>query len=275
MAWGDVGKKKGGSNKTFVRIPEDGTVILRMLDEEPVTIRQHKLSQVKGGEEHFMTLNCAGEDCFVCERAGNRYPPVDQWVANVMVFSGMEDQKEQCVRILIGGPQIWNAMKNLFETYGDVRSFDVSIKKQGKGRDTEYITTASPKSRTFNVAKFLKDEADQLLDIEEAFEVFGPQDQERMIRENGIDIDYDAVFERMRTMGLDEAMKTKVTFGKKSGKTIREIYIEDPRYLSWMAQNVTSNTDIAAAARLVVEHGTKKDAPKTGKHEDEKPRAVM
>lgn len=269
MPWADVGKKRGGGDATFVRIPKDGKVTVRVLEEEPVTIRQHKISQVKNGQEAFMSLNCSGEDCFVCSRAKTRFPPIDQWAANVLVLSGMEDQKKPEVRVLVGGIQIWGAMKTLFESFGDIRSFDIQIAKEGENRDTKYTVSASPKSTKINVAAELKNRKDELFDMEEVFVVASSEDQERMIADNKIDIDYDPVFERMKTMTLDEAMKTKITFGKKKGSTVREVFISDPRYLAWMAVNVTSSVDVGAAARLVIEHGTKKDSPKTGRAETE------
>lgn len=257
--WAGVGKSRGGGggDDTYLRLEDGGKAVFRMLDEEPVTIRQHKLGQEKDGENLFLSLTCGGDNCYICDRAQKRFPPGDTWAANVLVLSGLADQKEHEVRVLVGGPMIWKQMAELYEEYGDIREFDILITRDGKDRDTTYNVTASPKSQKINVANEVRNR--DLHDIEALFAVKTPDEQKAALEEAGFDIDYDPVFERMQTMTLEEAMKVEITFGKKKGKTIREVFIEDPSYLRWMAQNVTSSVDVGAAARLAVEGGMKKE----------------
>lgn len=255
MSWDDVGKKRGSGDDTYLRIPEDGKVIVRILDEEPITIRQHKLGQEIDGERVFRTLTCGGDDCYVCQQAKNRFPPTDQWAANALIINDGTGKQpaESPVRVLIGGPQIWGQVKTLFETYGDVREFDVLITRTGKERDTKYTVSASPRSTKVNVRSVLKERAEEMHDLDALFPPIGQTEQKRIIEEASLDINYDPVAERMRTMTLEQAYKVKIPFGKKKDSTIRDVFVSDPGYLRWMATNVTSNVDVGAAARLVSE----------------------
>lgn len=265
MAWDKVGKKSSGGSTDFLRLKADDRAVFRMLDEEPTTIRQHKLSQSIDGEEKFVTIQCAGDECFICERAKTRFPPQDVWAANVLVLEGLEDQKEPVVRVLTGGTQIWSQMKALYdEAEGEISSFDIVLKRQGKGKeDTQYIVTAAPKSRAMNMANVMRDIADDMKSIEALFPVLNAEEQEAAVKAAGVDIDYDPVAELMQVMSLEEAWDIEVPFGKYKGRTIKNLFISDPRYLTWMAQNVTSNVKVGAAARLVVESGMKKKTAAT------------
>lgn len=269
MGWNDVDRKTGGGR--YLSLEDGETKRVRILDEEPHTILLHKISQNVDGEEVFITVPATlkADDDFV-NAATNRYPPVPQHNLRVLVYD--EDGDPDQIMVLSGGVQIFRPLKAFYQRYGDVREFDIEITRDGEKRDTKYSVTMCPKSHEIDLDEWSeKLSEDESLAWDTLFPPITAEEQEKMIDEAGIDITYDPVLEIMEDMDIDEALGTRLTFGKygpdkfpPKGKTIGEVLAIDSGWLEWAAENVTSDDTVAAAARMAVQHmgeieaGTKK-----------------
>jgi hypothetical protein len=264
MGWGEVGKegKRGSLAGRFVQFEDGVTVTMRVLDEEPHTTRVHKITQVvqKGDkkEEVFRSIPATAnpDDNWILKTNGKRYPDAMQHNLRVHVYGkdGTKLTKEGEVKILQGGPAIYKPLRALYEQYGSLTGFDISIKRTGSKRDTEYTVSAAPVSMPVNVAelqaKMMADET-----INDWNNVFAPvtgEEQRKMAEAAGFDIAHDPVSAIAAVLSPEEASGLTFTFGKFKDKSLGEIAIIDAGYLAWAAENVTSNDRVAAGCRVLV-----------------------
>lgn len=270
MGWSDVDRKGGGGR--YLSLEDGETRRVRILDEEPHTILLHKISQVVDDEDVFITVPATpkADDDYVNQKT-KRYPALPQHNLRVLVFDDNGDPES--IQVLAGGVQIFRPLKQFHQRYGDVRQFDVEISRDGEGLKTKYSVTMVPDSYEVDLDEWLEElESDDALQWETLFPPITAEEQEKMIDEAGIDIEYDPVLEIMEEMDVEEALATRLTFGKygpdkypPKGKTIGEVLAIDSGWMEWAAENVTSDDTIAAAARIAVQHMGEVEAPKAKK----------
>jgi hypothetical protein len=260
--WNEIDKKQGGSGigGRIVKIEEGQTVRLRILDEEPYTTSVHKITQnvTKGGktEEVFRTVPATlnADDSFILKHT-NRYQ--QQAVHNLRCAlykdSSAKGPADYDFKVLQGGPQIFKQLRQIYVDNGHLNQFDVTITKSGSKRDTEYVVSAAPFSKQINVEEATaKLQADPAFAWENLFTPISGEQQKKIIEDAGIDITYDPAAELEAGMSWESASKVLIPFGKFKGKSIGEMVIIDSSYISWAAQNVTTNDEVAAACRVAV-----------------------
>lgn len=261
MAWSDVDEKRGGGGGgRFVTIEDGKPVMLRILDEEPHTIRVHKIGQpIKKGdkiEEVYRTIpaTASPDENYILQHNGKRYPDVP--VFNMRCYEYKRDDKGALttdgeLKILQGGPGIFKQLQTIYSQFGHLNAFDIVISRKGKGRDTEYTVSASPKAQNIDVnALVTKVMQDPGMQWENIFPPVTRADQIKAITEAGFDISYDPAAKLLESLSWEKASEVKMGFGKYKDKTVGELLVIDAGYLTWAAENVTSNDLVAAACRL-------------------------
>jgi len=269
MSWDDVDKKRGGGSSSFLKLEAGEAVQFRVLDESPHTAYVHKITQQvekddDSGEtqEVFRTIPATPDlDDDYIEQNSTRWPAEPVFALRVYAY-GKDDEGE--VKVLQGGRQIFKQLKDLYESNGDLREFDCKLKREGKGRDTKYTVTAVVRSKDIDVEEIIES-FDDSLDFDVLFPSVTAEDQKRMLKEAKLDIAYDPAREIAENMDLDDALDVRVTFGKYKGKTIGELVAIDAGYVEWMADNVSSDDTIRAAAMIAAERLDEIDAPKPKK----------
>lgn len=263
--WDDVDKPSGGTgNGRFVQFEDDKPVRLRCLDEEPYTTRVHKLSQnIKKGdkaEEVFRSIPATSnpDDSFILKHNPKRYPEMMQFNMRVLVYGKDDSGKhipEGEIRILQGGPAIFKALRTIYQNEGSLTEFDVIITRKGKGRDTEYTVSAAARSLDLNVKDIIaKVAGDPDLQWDRVFMPITGEQQKKIVEEAGMDINYDPAAALASSMDIDRAKSTILTMGKYKGKTVGDLMVMDPGYLTWAGESITSNDELAAACRVVDHH---------------------
>lgn len=142
MAWSDIGYVPGaGSSDDKVKaeyLKIEGTIQVRILDDEPVTNWTHWIPQLGGGKGG--SVDCIGKGCPVCkiiaadkkEKITPKYSSSKKHMINVL------DRKDGKVKILNAGETVFEQLKNIMMSMGDLKSFDVKISRTGTGKGTKY-----------------------------------------------------------------------------------------------------------------------------------------
>lgn len=256
--WDEVGKEERGESR-FLIIDPDTYVTVRVLDEAPYTTFIHRVAQKVKGEDKFAIIQATEDpdDDFI-DANSRYYPRRRQHAMRVVVMDDEGDPDD--VKVLRGGNQIFGQLKTLYERHGDLREFDIIIKRTGERRDTQYHVSASPSSADIDLDAWV----DYMNDLEELEfdQLFPPvtgEEQQRQLTAAGIDIFYDPIAEIAAEMSVEEALETHIPFGQfgpdnypPHGKTIQEVLAIDAGYVSWIAESATSNHDVAAAAQVAV-----------------------
>lgn len=290
MSWNDVDEKRGGASGRFVSFEDGKGVRLRILDEEPKTIRVHKISQpVKRGdktEEVFRTIPATPnpDDNYILQMNGKRYPDVP--VYNMRCFEYKRDDAGKFtdpptgeIKVLQGGPAIFKDLKKIYEEFGHLNQFDVVITRTGKGRDTEYAVSAAPNRLDCDVAGLTaKIAQDASLNWDNIFPPASADDQKKALTEAGFNVTYDPAAEIAARLSWDDASKVRFTFGKYGQKgqekTVGELVIIDAGYVTWAAENVTSSDELAAACRVAVKHMSQLESGTAPVKQIEQPKAA-
>lgn len=279
MSWQDVdkGSARGGASGRFLALEAGESVRIRVLDEEPFTTRVHKISQPVGpnGTEVFRTIPATAsvDDNYILRHNSRRYPDVMQYNMRVFVYgkteAGQFTAEKGEIKILQGGPAIFKPLRELYTQNGSLNQFDIIVKREGEGRDTQYFVTANPTSFPVDVAALTAGMAsDESWVWENIFPPITGEDQMKMLQEANFNVHYDPAAALASSMSVDQAKNVKFTFGKHKGKTLNEVLVLDAGYIEWAADTVTSNDELAAACRVVVksmaslEAGTTAPTPK-------------
>lgn len=282
--WDDVGRGPigAGGGGRFLQIPENGSVVFRFLEGDPLTVWGHKISQDVGGEEVYQFIPGVArwgddelilmlDDDYVQENS-RRWPlqPVHHLRGIQIDPPGAEGEPVGDIVICAGGKQIFEPIKEVFEKFGDITRFDFILAKKGKGRQTKYTVSLAPEHAKISKAtmrELIEEmESDPAIDYRNVFQIpTSAKQQQQMFEAAGFDIEYDPAAELAAAMDLDEAYQVRMPSpgGKYPGKSMRELMVIDMGYLQWVALNYTSDDRVAAAARVVVENAEK--SPKVGK----------
>lgn len=237
MAWGDIGASRNSSSgaSDLVQL-EDGKVLRLMLPPEgPVSNWNYSISAPDDGYRTWVAPPKGAEDFFAKNSQAFRMKPVHAGLAY--------DYEEKAIKILEAGNQIWEDIQKLHAAGKDLNGRDIVIGKKGTGRQTTYsVVDKDPAPFTIDVSGMEKP------DINARYQV--PT--------------YEQVLEDLKAMGFtqpeqlfqtaplsyEQAIATKVPFGKNKDKTLQEVYNTDSQYLLFLATKI-DRRDIKEAARVV------------------------
>lgn len=267
MSWGDIDKRNPGSGidlGRFLKFEDGKSVTVRVIDAEPHMSYVHKITQVVDGKEVFRSIPATEnlDDDYISKNT-NRWPAEPVFAMRVKAY--LEGGPE--IKVLQGGKQIFKQIKKLFEEYGDVNTYDLTISRTGEGKETEYFVSAAPRAKENDLdIEALRAEVaeDESLDWVNLYPTFTPEQQQKALTDAGFDVTYDPALKLMDSMDVDAAKKIVVPFGKYKDKTLGEIMVIDSGYLKFIAEKVTTNDTVAAAGRVLVNAGAlqKGDKPK-------------
>ena len=262
MGWDQIDKPREGGDSRFVACADGESVTLRIIDMVPGSFRVHQISTKNDqGEEIFRSIQETPKpDDDYIDQNTNRFPAIDRHAIRCVVYD--EDDEPEALKVLVGGVQIFKQLRSLFEKFGDITEFDIVLSREGKARDTTWSVSAAPQSNDIDIEEWVETmEGDDQWNFDNLFPPITPEQQQKIIEEAGIDITYDPVLELLEEMTLEEASKTRLSFGKYGpekmggkGKTVGQIWKIDQGWIIWAANNVTSNDQVAAACRFMVDN---------------------
>jgi len=271
MAWDNVGKG-GGKNPNMLEIAPNTTKLMHILlkdNEEPVSYWTHYIpSKVAKGPKGAVVI-CPGRDvCPACADGTFRTKRVH--AINVW------DYENKTVKILEGGNSIFQALKQIKDQIGSLLTVDISIKKSGEGMNTKYSVVPIPMMSPFDISK-----AQTLFDIVKLKKQNSPEEIDTILAKmSGVEHEEQAPAEEAswgeETPAPEPSPATQtptqttgstiLAFGKYKGKTMADVYKEDPNYVKWCAENM-SDPKIKAEAKRCVE-GSAEKAPVVEKQHD-------
>lgn len=157
MDWGTIKEAGTGGNVDFMKL-QSGANQLRIASR-PSLIEIHWEKTVDGSQKKVI---CLGAGCPVC-KAGK--VPMSRYQVKVI------DRADGKVKVLEGGPTIFNSIKNyaVDPDYGDPTKYDMKIRKDGAGRETKYTVVAAPKQTPLTDAEIKAiDESKSIEEINKA-----------------------------------------------------------------------------------------------------------
>lgn len=164
MSWNDVGSQStGGSKASFITFPQ-GITNIRILDKAPFTRWSHWVPSAK------RSITCPGKGCPICEainiaKANKIEPKFSRGKKHsINVLNRTTGQ----VEIMEQGNGFFEEIKEFHNEEGDVRTYDIAVKRAGQGTNTKYrLKTLEPVELT-KEEQALVDE--NLIDLKEYFQ---------------------------------------------------------------------------------------------------------
>lgn len=137
LDWGNIKETGGGEKVDFMKLV-NGQNQLRIVGK-PSLIEIHWEKGIDGQQKKVI---CPGAGCPIC-KAG--HAPMARYQVQVIDKTSGDGK----VKVLEGGPTIFNAIKNfaMDPDFGDPTQYDLKIKKEGSGRETKYTVIAAPQKK--------------------------------------------------------------------------------------------------------------------------------
>ena len=132
MGWKDV-EKTESAKIPYTKFNEGSTVI-RVLDDEPYSFWQHWIGTAK------TAATCRGKDCPICnviaqDKANRVTPRFSNSQRHAMrIWNYATNEME----IMIQGRKFMNQLLTLNREVGDLKTYDVKVIRSGSGTDTTY-----------------------------------------------------------------------------------------------------------------------------------------
>ena len=255
MSWGDVSGTSGGKNPDVLVISPNTTKLMHVLlpdTEEPVSYWTHYIpNKIPSGPKGAVVI-CPGKDvCPAC--ASGIYRTKRVHAINVW------DYESKSVKILEGGNSIFQALKQIKEQIGTLLSVDISIKKIGTGMDTQYSVIPIPMMQPFDASGIRGLFPIANLRLSDSVEVVARyiESMGGAVVTNPEKIDtiqkiYIPPTASIPTEPNPDAAKPILQFGKYKGRTVEDIFNEDPNYIKWCAENI-SDISIKTESKRVIE----------------------
>ena len=133
MSWNDVGSESNGNKVAFLKLPQ-GLTNIRILDAEPVSRWQHWVPQAN------RSITCPGKGCPICElnriakKNGEDKPYSQRKTHSLNVINRTTGELE----VLEQGNNFFEDLRILRGEYGDVRDYDIKIRRTGLKTNTKY-----------------------------------------------------------------------------------------------------------------------------------------
>lgn len=141
MSWSDVRNESSKEKVPYTKFSE-GLTKIRVLDAEPYSWWQHWIPSSK------TSVTCPGSDCPICEviikqKNAKETPTFNNSRRHALrIWNYTTNQME----IVIQGRGFMQNLLDLHEEIGDIREYDIKIKRSGSGLDTSYTALPTPAS---------------------------------------------------------------------------------------------------------------------------------
>ena len=141
MSWSDVRDEGSKEKVPYTKFPE-GLTKIRVLDAEPYSWWQHWINSSK------TAVTCTGSGCPICEvirkqRNANETPIYNNSRRHALrIWNYTTNQME----VMIQGKSFMQNLLDLHEEIGDIREYDIKIKRNGTDKTTTYTALPSPVS---------------------------------------------------------------------------------------------------------------------------------
>lgn len=157
------------------------------------------------------------------------------------IHSGLAyDHGQNAIKILEQGKQIWEGIKTLYAAGKDLSGRDIIINKKGSGRQTEYtVTDLDPTPLAVDMTN--------APDLESRYVIPTKEQVLEDLRQLGF-TNPEQLF-TTKPLAYEQAIATKVPFGKYKDKTMQEIYNLDSQYLLFLSTKI-DRADVKEAARV-------------------------
>ena len=134
MGWNDVTKNGSSTEKTPYTKFENGSTIIRILDNEPFSFWSHWLPQQK------TSITCPGKDCPICNviRAQKANKETPQYSSSQRHCVRVWNYKEERLEIMIQGRTFFSQLLDLHKEVGDITTYDIKVIRKGEGTNTTY-----------------------------------------------------------------------------------------------------------------------------------------
>lgn len=227
--WGTVTAKGSGEGDPNVLTLKDATKI-RLVEPGSVKWRQHFIESSKDDEQGRSCVCPKGPDgranqpCPCCmkpvdEKGNQRFSVSRRFATNVW------DYDSGSVKVLIGGPQIFEEFDTRAAAGLDPTACDWIIHKVGEKKQTKY------KMIPANDAPFAEDVKPG--DLHDLDKYAMPDTAEQIFEKmEAMGIDYDAL--EIPTFTLDKAESFQMPYGKFRGLTMEAIYATDKEYMAYL-----------------------------------------
>ena len=257
MSWEAV-MGKGGSeskrNPDVVFIAPNTAKLVHILlpdVEEPVSYWTHYIPNKTTNGPKGRVVICPGRDtCPACASAIYRTKRVH--AMNVW------DYEAKAVKILEGGNTIFQPLKQVKDQLGTLGKVDFSIKKIVSNNETSYSVVAIPMMSPFDT-----EQTHGLFPIvnlripntvAEINKIIGDMSG-AVITQVGAPITSTRILSGP-AVGLPPTQSSPsiplLQFGKYKGRTVEDVYKEDPNYIRWCSENI-SDPSVKAEAKRVLE----------------------
>lgn len=136
MGWNEVSSTSGGSSEKipYTKFGEGNTTI-RIIDAEPYSFWSHWM------QKHGTGVTCIGKGCPICsviaqQKANKETPTYSSTQRHAMrIWNYNTNQME----IMIQGKTFFQQLLNLHTEIGDLRTYDIKVKRTGSDTNTQYM----------------------------------------------------------------------------------------------------------------------------------------
>lgn len=229
--WGSATDKQsgGGSDPNILKLGDSTRV--RLLDEGPRKWRQHFIESTSDPDQGRSVVCPKGADgresapCPLCMKPVDSDGKTRLFPISRRFATNVWDYESGSVKVLLGGPQIFEEFDSVAKVGMDPTATDFVIFKSGKGTNTSYKvirgdTSPLPQQITPDMLHDL-DKYDVPATQEKIFEVL-----------DELGWDYDAL--EMPSFTLDAAEKMQMPYGRMKGLTIEQVVAQDTDYAKFL-----------------------------------------
>jgi hypothetical protein len=139
MGWEEVAGQKSEKEKIPYTKFENGSTMIRVLDNEPYSFWSHWLNKQQ------TSVTCLTKDCPICsiiaQMKANKETPIYTSTMRhaIRIWNYTTNQME----IMIQGKVFFSQLLTLHKEVGDITSYDIKVVRKGSGTDTTYTLLPS------------------------------------------------------------------------------------------------------------------------------------
>lgn len=140
MSWNDVTRDNANAEKVPYTKFENGSTIIRILDNEPFSFWSHWL------QKQQTSVTCLGKDCPICNviRAQKANKETPQYSSTQRHCVRIWNYKEERLEVMIQGRTFFSQLLDLHKEVGDITTYDIKVIRKGEGTNTTYTLLPQP-----------------------------------------------------------------------------------------------------------------------------------